>query len=219
MEKSAGKDSSQPKQDDRRVTSESPRSTGPTLVTAHPIGNPKGISIADVMRARGGISAWSVLSGILVAFGAFVVLNLVAGTILAASGLLEGGLTANQGDNAGLLAAIGLVVVQLLAYLWGGYTAGRMARGSGWVNGLLVGLGAILLIAALTVLVQLVAGPDWPPEAGLDALPITVSDLPDAAALGAALAISTLAGGSIGGRIGSGWHTRLENAQLPRLIR
>ncbi|HEX2178335.1 MAG TPA: TIGR04086 family membrane protein [Actinomycetota bacterium] len=201
------------------MTSEPPRSTGPTLVTAHPIGNPKGISIADVMRARGGFSAWSVLSGILVAFGAFVVLNLVAGAILAASGLLEGGLRANQGDNAGLIAAIGVVVVQFLAYLWGGYTAGRMARGSGWLNGLLVGLGAIILIAALTVLVQLVAGPDWASAAGLDDLPFSVADLPDAAALGAALAISTLAGGSIGGRIGSGWHTRLENAQLPRLIR
>jgi hypothetical protein len=207
------------KRGDRRATSAPSRSSGPTLVTAHPIGNPKGMSIAEVMRARGGFSAWSVLSGILVAFGAFVVLNLVAGSILAASGLLAGGLTSNDVDNAGLVTTIGLVVVQFLAYVWGGYTAGRMARGSGWLNGLFVGLGAILLIAVLAVVVHLAAGPDWPAEAGLDGLPFSVATLPDAAALGAALVISTLAGGSIGGRIGAGWHTRLENAQLPRLIR
>jgi hypothetical protein len=171
------------------------------------------------MRARGGISAWSVLSGILVAFGAFVVLNLLSGSILAASGLLEGALSLNGVDDAGLAAAIGLVLVQFLAFLWGGYTAGRMARGSGWLNGLLVGLGAILLIAALTAVVQLAAGANWPPEAGLYDLPFSAVDPPDAAALGAALVISTLAGSSIGGRIGSSWHTRLENAQLPRLIR
>jgi putative membrane protein (TIGR04086 family) len=44
-------------------------------------------------------------------------------------------------------------VVLLLAYLFGGYVAGRMARRAGLLNGLAVFLLAIVLIAAVGALV------------------------------------------------------------------
>ena len=44
-----------------------------------------------------------------------------------------------------LAAGIVLVVAQFVAYLWGGYTAGRMARGAGALNGFLVPLIAIVV--------------------------------------------------------------------------
>jgi hypothetical protein len=199
---------------------DSSRRRGATIVTAHPIGNPKGTSVADVARARGGLSAWSVLSGILVAFGAFVVLNLVVGSVLAASDLIDGGLSPQTVRDAGIAAAVGLVLVQFVAYFWGGYTAGRMARGSGWVNGLMVAVGALIFIALVAAAVGGVAGWGWARDAGFETLPFSMGEWTEAAtALGAALIVSMLLGGVIGGRIGSTWHTKLENTQLPRLIR
>jgi hypothetical protein len=47
--------------------------------------------------------------------------------------------------RATVLTGVGLVLAQFLAYLWGGYTAGRMARGAGAANGFLVPIVAILV--------------------------------------------------------------------------
>jgi hypothetical protein len=37
--------------------------------------------------------------------------------------------------DAGIAGDIAFAIAMLLAYLWGGYTAGRMARGAGVLNG------------------------------------------------------------------------------------
>jgi hypothetical protein len=168
--------------------------------------------VREPNRARGGFSFGSVLSGVVVAFGAFIVLAALIGGIFAATGIADGGISTTEAANAGLGAAIGLVIAQFLAYMWGGYTAGRMARGSGVLNGLLVPIFAIILAA----LVGAVATALWtnaggePPDT--TALPVPLSELSEIgtyAGIGALVAM--LLGGALGGAMGARWHTKLED--------
>ena len=165
-------------------------------------------------RARGGFSFGSVLSGVVVAFGAFIVLAALISGIFAATGIADDGISTTEAANAGLGAAIGLVLAQFLAYMWGGYTAGRMARGSGVLNGLLVPIFAIILMAVVGAVATALwtnAGGE-PPDA--TALPLPLSELSEIgtyAGIGALLAM--LLGGAIGGAMGARWHTKLEDRE------
>jgi hypothetical protein len=168
-------------------------------------------------RARGGVSFWSVLSGVLVAFGAFIVLSAIIGAILAASGVAEGGIQSSEAGDAGLAVVIGLIVAQFLAYMWGGYTAGRMARGSGVLNGLLVPILALIFVAALGAIIAAVTGTS-PEAAAADvntqALPLPLSDIGElATGLGIGLLAAMLLGGALGGGLGARWHTKLEDGE------
>ena len=49
------------------------------------------------------------------------------------------------------------MIAQFLSYMWGGYTAGRMGRGAGLVNGFLVPVVA-LIVAAVVAAAVLVIG-------------------------------------------------------------
>ena len=166
-------------------------------------------------RARGGMSLWSVLSGVFVAFGAFIVLSAVIGAILAVTGLAGGGMDSSDLRTATLGAGIGLVVAQLLSYLWGGYTAGRMARGAGVVNGLLVAVVALLFVAALGAILAAMTGttPDSA-AAEVQRLPLPLSALGDiGTGVGIGVLVAMLLGGALGGMLGQRWHTKLENGE------
>lgn len=168
-------------------------------------------------RARGGVSFWSVLSGVLVAFGAFIVLSAIIGAILVATGVAEGGVQSSEATEAGLAVVIGLVLAQFLAYMWGGYTAGRMARGSGVLNGLLVPVLALIFVAALGAILAAVTGTS-PDAAAADvetmSLPLPLSDLGElATGLGIGLLVAMLLGGALGGAMGARWHTKLEDGE------
>jgi hypothetical protein len=187
--------------------------------TAAPVAAPVVAERHEIVpdRARGGVSFWSVLSGVLVAFGAFIVLSAIIGAILAASGVAEGGIQAGEAGDAGLAVVIGLIVAQFLAYLWGGYTAGRMARGSGVLNGLLVPVLALIFVAALGAIIAGVTGTS-PDAAAADvdamALPLPLSDIGElATGLGIGLLAAMLLGGALGGGMGARWHTKLEDGE------
>ena len=166
-----------------------------------------------VDRARGGFSLGSVITGVLVAFGAFIVLSALIGAILAALGLTEGGINATDMRNATIGAGIGLIIAQFLAYLWGGYTAGRMARGSGILNGILVPIIAIVFVALLGAIVAAVTGTvDVQAQATQANLPLPLSDLADIGTwVGIGVLVAMLLGGALGGHLGSRWHTKREN--------
>jgi hypothetical protein len=68
--------------------------------------------------------------GRLFAYGAFAILAALAATAAAAIGL-NTELNRNDWAALGTGSAIALAVVLLLAYLFGGYVAGRMARRAG----------------------------------------------------------------------------------------
>jgi hypothetical protein len=170
-----------------------------------------------VDRARGGFSFGSVLTGVLVAFGAFIVLSALIGATLVALGFAETGIDPGDARTATIGAGIGLIVAQLLAYLWGGYTAGRMARGAGLLNGLLVAILALVLVALVGAVVAAVSG-SVDVQAQTDAaqaqLPLPLSDLAEiGTGVGIGVLLAMLLGGVLGGWMGQRWHTKLENAE------
>jgi hypothetical protein len=184
------------------------------VVTRRPVTERTAAPVA-VDRARGGFSAGSVITGVLVAFGSFIVLSALIGAIMAALGMTEGTINAADARNATIGAGIGLVLAQFLAYLWGGYTAGRMARGAGLLNGMLVPIVAIVLVALLGAIVAAVAGNInvQAETANVEAqLPLPLSDLADiGTGVGIGVLVAMLLGGGLGGHLGSRWHTKLEN--------
>jgi hypothetical protein len=163
-------------------------------------------------RTRGGLSPLGIITGLLVALGAFVVLTALIGGILAATGVVEGGISPQEATGVGTAAGVGLVIAQFLAYLWGGYTAGRMARGSGVLNGILVPIVAIVLVAILGALVAGIADQttNLRPEQ-IQQLPLPLGSLSDLGSIvGIALLVAMLLAGALGGALGQRWHTKLE---------
>jgi hypothetical protein len=165
--------------------------------------------------ARGGFSFGSVIAGMLVAFGAFVVLAAIVGGILAATGISDGGVSADEAVNASIGAGIGMVIVQFLSYLWGGYVAGRMARGSGVLNGILVPIVALVLVAILGAIVAGVTSSATSLNpADVQRLPLPLGSLSDiGTGIGIALLVAMLAGGALGGAWGERWHAKLEEKE------
>lgn len=149
------------------------------------------------------------ITGVLVAFGAMSLMSGLIAGVLIAFGMQD----AFPGDAVeGTLAAGVLVaLMQLLAYLWGGYTAGRMARGAGLANGLLVPLVAILLLIVIGAVVGALVGANVDP--GIRSFNVfTAGDV--VIEWGVSMAVASLVamfvGGGLGGLLGTRWHSRLE---------
>ena len=167
---------------------------------------------ARPVEARGGISGGAILTGVVVAFGAMFLLSALIGGIMTALGVAETDITRSEAVDAGIGAGIAFVVAQFLSYLWGGDTAGRMGRGAGIGNGLLVPVVAIILaILAGAVVASLGA------TANLN-LPFTENRLPLendylvnwGIGIGIASLVAMFLGAFIGGGMGARWHPKLE---------
>lgn len=160
---------------------------------------------------RGGVSFGSIVTGTAVAFGAFSLLTMLAAGIAVAIGVTADAVDATP-TEIGWGVGIVLVLIQFLAYFWGGYTAGRMARGAGILNGLLVPVLALLVLALAVGLVAAFGG-----EARF-AVPFTDFRVPVEEDVvftwGIGLGIATLVvmflGGILGGMLGARWHDKLE---------
>ena len=158
----------------------------------------------------GRLSFISVLAGVLVAYGAFAVLAALVGAVAVAIGL-DAELASNDWTTFGMGSAVTVTVVAFVAYLFGGYVAGRMARRAGLVNGLAVFALAVLLV----VVVGAIAASQTDTEA-IQAnlrslgLPITGTEW---AKIGTVAGIGTLVGmlvgAGIGGVVGERWHSEL----------
>lgn len=165
-----------------------------------------------IIDARGGVSGGAVLTGTVVAFGAMFLLSALVGGVVTAIGVTATDVSTSETIQAGIGAGAVLVIAQFLAYFWGGYTAGRMARGAGLANGLLVPLVAILVAVLVGAVVASLGA-----TANLN-LPFSTNRLPlendFVVDWGLAISIAALAamflGGAIGGALGSRWHTKLE---------
>ena len=116
-------------------------------------------------KARfGGMKFGSAFFGWLTAIGTVVLLTAVVTAIGAALGIgtgttVEEAADAAAGDPAtfSIIGAVAIAVVLFVAYLAGGYVAGRMARFSGALQGLAVWLWGII-IAIVVAVVSLIAG-------------------------------------------------------------
>jgi hypothetical protein len=120
----------------------------------------------------------------------------------------------DQVDTLGLGSGIAILVVLFLAYLAGGYVAGRMARFDGARQGL-----AVWLIGLLVVLVLAGAGAVFGAQynvlqqLNLPRIPIDEGTATTAGIIAlAAILLVTLLGAVLGGKLGDRYHRRVDRA-------
>lgn len=168
----------------------------------------------------GPVSALSVLAGVMTAYGTFVLVLAVTAGVLK---LLGVDTTYSESDwrDIGLGAGLVTAGVMFVAYLFGGYVAGRMARRAGVTNGLLVFLFGLLIAAGAVVLANAAAdtGDVNEIERNLRSagIPTGGDDWTDT---GLVVGISALAamllGSLLGGSLGERWHGKLVTRALDR---
>lgn len=187
----------------------------------------------ELVRAQkeryGGIKWGAAFFGWLTATGAAVLLIGIAAAAGAAVGLTDpaagaGGVVGQAGravqdpataGTVGVTGAVVVLVVLFLAYLCGGYVAGRMARFQGLRQGLAVWVWAVL-IAVLVTVVGALAGSRWNVPAalgGLPRIPLDAGALTAGAVVAALLALAaSLVGALLGGLAGMRFHRSVDRA-------
>ena len=165
------------------------------------------------ITARGGVSPGTILTGALVAIGAFFLLSSVVGAILSATGVTTEELASGDAVDAGIAGGVALLASWFLSFTWGGYTAGRMGRGSGFFNGLLVPIGVILLAAIVGGIAwALGASEGWTLPSPTRQIQVegqfTSVDY-EVGLIAVTLGVMFL-GSVVGGIFGARWHTKLE---------
>jgi hypothetical protein len=162
--------------------------------------------------ARGGVSGGAILTGVVVSYGALLIVSALAGGVLVATGLDPEDIAGGEQVDVGIGIGIGILVGQFLAYLWGGYTAGRMARGAGAANGVLVPVVALIVVVVVAgIAAALGATAELGTPFGTTRLPIEGDYVVEwSVAVGGGILLVMLLGGLLGGLAGARWHTRLE---------
>ncbi|HVL30612.1 MAG TPA: hypothetical protein VM299_00115 [Solirubrobacteraceae bacterium] len=167
-----------------------------------------GISLVSTLvgwLAAAGLTA--ILAGILAAAGAALALNEVGGDV-----------TGGEAETIGLAGGIGLLVVLAVAYLFGGYAAGRMARFDGARQGVGVWLWGI--VAAIVVaLLALIGGSEYNvlDRLNLPRIPVDSGDLTTGGVIALiASVIVTLLAAVVGGRAGERFHRKVDRVGLGR---
>ena len=179
----------------------------------------------DIVVARekerfGGIKFGSAFFGWLTAIGTVVLLTAVVGAIGAALGIGSGTTVEEAADAAAadagtftVVGAVAIAVVLFVAYLAGGYVAGRMARFSGALQGLAVWLWGII-IAIVVAIITLIAGSQWDILEALDGfprIPVTADTATTTGILTAVVAAAIALGGAVlGGMAGMRYHRKVD---------
>jgi MFS family permease len=163
----------------------------------------------------GGLSWGSAFFGWLVAVGIAALLTAIVSAAGAAVGITEQQATGNA-ETVGLVGAILLVIILLVAYYAGGYVAGRMAR----FNGPRQGLGVWIIGLAITVLLA-VAGVVLDAEynvlqqLNLPRIPVEEGTLTTGGLITlAVILVGTLVAAMGGGKAGTRFHRRVDRAGL-----
>lgn len=158
----------------------------------------------------GPVSPMSVLAGTLVAYGCFAVLFALAGGIASAVGATD---NLSTGDWRTIGMGSGIVVAGILfvSYLFGGYSAGRMARRAGMSHGLLVFLTGIAVAAVAGAVARQATDADSILRSLRDlGVPTSGTEWRDIGVLTAAGSlIAMLLGSLVGGTLGERWHATL----------
>lgn len=157
------------------------------------------------------ISFASVFAGVLVAYGAFAILGAIAGGILTALGVDVDAFTDNDLREASIVSAVAIGLILFVAYLYGGYVAGRMARRAGAANGLLVFVLGLLVAGAVGAAIGTQSGGDALIE-NLRSIGVPTSG-DQFRAIGTVAGLAALAamlvGSILGGMAGERWHGKL----------
>jgi hypothetical protein len=152
----------------------------------------------------------SLLGGVAAAFTAFAAL---IGAASAASGAVDfdTDLMSREWRNLDAPDAAILSAALFLAWLLGGYVAGRMARRAGLSHGFYTfALGAVLLVGAVAGLDEMTQSDALPTALRTLGVPTVFDEWRDLPAwVGLAWALTALAGACLGGVWGERWHTKL----------
>lgn len=170
--------------------------------------------IAAARERFGGVDFPASLVGMMTALAILILLGGLVGAAVGAIGY-QTGLSGDDVRDISLPSLIGGLAVLFVAYLVGGWTAGRIARYDGARNGLMTGVWTIFLAGALSVLAAFlgseydvltnVALPQW-----FDRDAITT-----AAIVSGVIAIGTmLLGGLLGGLWGTRYHRLADETLL-----
>jgi hypothetical protein len=178
---------------------------------------PKTRSDLAQLAGRGPFSFISMLAGVLVGYAMTALLVGGAAAVLVHNGsktdLTEG--WDKLGTKGGLLLG-GLLFV---SYLMGGYVAGRMAWRRGWLHGLAIFVGSIVIVGGVALLVRSLAKPDEVDKI-TDAfrsfgIPTTRDEWRNIdTVVGAASLGGMLLGSLLGGVLGEWWYTRVSRRAL-----
>jgi hypothetical protein len=167
----------------------------------------------------GGIKWGAAFFGWLSANGLAVILL----AILSAAGVAFGLTQASSADQAtnqatqnagtiGIAGGITLLVVLFLAYLAGGYVAGRMARFDGIKQGLAVWVIGLLVVIVLAILgAVLGAKYNVLSQLNLPSIPVSGGTLTTGGIIaGIAALLITLLGAILGGKLGTHYHRKID---------
>ncbi|MET4783679.1 hypothetical protein [Glaciihabitans sp. UYNi722] len=174
----------------------------------------------------GGMKFGSAFFGWLTATGTAVILTAVLAATGTAIGLGTNVTSNNAADVAsrntgtiGLVGAIVLALVVLIAYYCGGYVAGRMARFDGVKQGVAVWLWAII-VAVVLAIVGLVAGSQFNVLANVNSfprIPIDEGTLTAGSIITVVIAlVLSFLGAILGGLSGMRYHRRIDRVGLGR---
>ncbi len=178
-------------------------------------------ALAAQRASFGGIKWGAAFFGWLSANGLAVLLIALLGAAGVVLGLAQGVDSADeaaaQAETIGLGGAIALLVVLFLAYLAGGYVAGRMARFDGIRQGVAVWLIGLVVVAALAA-AGAIAGAQYNVLQELDLPRIPIEEgtaTTGAIATLAAIVVATLLGAVVGGKLGDRYHRKVDRAGFP----
>ena len=166
----------------------------------------------------GGVKWGAAFFGWLCANGLAVLLIALISAGGLAIGLTEGidnaDDAADQADTIGIAGGVVMLVVLFLAYLAGGYVAGRMARFDGARQGIAVWIIGLLVVLALAV-AGLVFGSEYNVLQRLDLPRIPIDE--GTATTGGIIALVavllvTLLGAILGGKLGDRFHRKVDRA-------
>ncbi|MGY2128247.1 hypothetical protein [Blastococcus sp. SYSU DS0617] len=177
----------------------------------------------DAQHSRyGGIKWGAAFFGWLSANGLAVLLIALLSAAGVALGLTEGVSSisdaaedvADEADTVGIAGGIALLVVLFLAYLAGGYVAGRMARFDGARQGIAVWVIGLLVVLALAV-AGLVFGSEYNvlQDLNLPRIPIDEGTATTGGIIAlVAVLLVTLLGAILGGKLGDRFHRKVDRA-------
>ncbi|MBI2710485.1 MAG: TIGR04086 family membrane protein [Actinobacteria bacterium] len=158
----------------------------------------------------GSLSPVSIVAGTLTAYGSFAILAAVVGAIFSAAGA-DTNFRTNDWTSASAVGGLATALTLFVAYLFGGYVAGRMARRAGMLNGLFVFLLGLVAAGVVGGLVSVLAdNQDVNRNLRSIGVPTTASQWGNVGIAAAIASLVLMAAGAIGGGVlGERWHTKL----------
>ena len=158
----------------------------------------------------GTISPLSIIAGVISAYGAFAIVAAIVGAVLTEVDV-DTEFRTDDFTSSGFVAALASAAVLFVAYLFGGYVAGRMARRAGMLHGILVFVTSIVLGAIVGGVVSAI-GDNSEIESNLRSIgiPTSTDQFDDVAIVGVIVSLAAiLLGSMLGGMLGERWHTKL----------